>query len=97
LPTQATRAATTVVRSLIGSLRVTGLDIGYAQGCAEDHVRRIGAQHLVDPQAAWRQDPATDRQYWRMHQLGDNPPPDLTKGEASARITRLLNARDGAA
>lgn len=47
------------------------LDLGYAQGAAEDYVRRLGAAALNDRQASWRRKPASQRQIealrkWRI-------------------------------
>ena len=39
-----------------------GLDLGYAQGFAEAYAQQMGAGILVDPDARWRRDPATEVQ-----------------------------------
>lgn len=78
-----------VVEQLYGSgLRVLfdRLPVEYAMGAAEDRVRQLGAAHLADPHAPWRNEPASPKQRdvlirfrrWR---------PGLTKGKASDLIS----------
>jgi ATP-dependent helicase IRC3 len=64
-----------------------GLDLGYAQGWAEDHARRLGAKTLIDPSAAWRQAPTTDRQVETLHRCRVPVPSGLTKGAAADLLT----------
>jgi superfamily II DNA or RNA helicase len=63
-----------------------GLDLGYAQGVAEDWVRRAGADRLVDRSAAWRSRPASDRQVALLRERGIEVRPGLTAGAASDLI-----------
>jgi ATP-dependent helicase IRC3 len=65
----------------------SGLALGYAQGWAEDHARRLGAQVLVDRGAAWRQEPATARQIDTLHRCRVPVAPGLTKGAAADLLT----------
>jgi superfamily II DNA/RNA helicase len=62
------------------------LDMGYAQGAAEETIRKHGNRLLADSKAAWREDKPTPGQtrYLARHRL----PPATTKGEASDRIAR---------
>jgi superfamily II DNA or RNA helicase len=63
------------------------LDLGYAQGAAEEAVRRRQAVALADTQAAWRNRPASPRQQNLCRRLGFDPPPDATAGQCSDAIT----------
>ncbi|MDA8040134.1 MAG: DEAD/DEAH box helicase [Actinomycetota bacterium] len=67
----------------------SGLDLGYAQGRAEDRVRELGAPHLASARASWRRRPASDKQRRYLAGLGiaaaDDPA--LTAGKASDLIT----------
>jgi superfamily II DNA or RNA helicase len=65
-----------------------GLSLPYAQGSAEDYARKLGASALVNPQAPWRQRPASDKQIYLLHKLRIPTPPILTAGEASDLISR---------
>jgi hypothetical protein len=60
-----------------------GLPLDYAQGTAEDFARTAGAAALVDPGAAWRSAPASDRQLAALRRCRIRAIPGLTKGEAS--------------
>jgi superfamily II DNA or RNA helicase len=59
------------------------LPLDYAQGTAEDYARKVGARALVDPQAAWRVAPATDRQLAALRRSRIRARAGLTRGEAS--------------
>lgn len=59
------------------------LPLEYAQGVAEDHARKVGAGALIDPNAAWRTAPATERQLAALRRWRIRPREGLTKGEAS--------------
>lgn len=63
-----------------------GVDLGYAHGIAEDHVRRAGAWALVDPSARWRKAPMTPAQVGMLDRLGVEIPEGATKGAASDLI-----------
>jgi hypothetical protein len=64
-----------------------GLDLGYAQGWAEDHARRLGASTLIDRGAEWRQAPASEKQIDTLRRCRVPVPPGLTKGEAADLLT----------
>ncbi len=68
----------------------TGLSLGYAQGCAEDVARQLGAGRLLDPQARWRQEPATEKQKETIRKCRIPFAPDITKGEAGMLLTQVL-------
>lgn len=70
-----------------------GLDLGYAQGAAEDYARRLGATVLANPDAPWRTLPATDKQLALLAQLGAEAADGLTRGQASDLITRAKISR----
>lgn len=63
-----------------------GLDLGYAQGAAEDWVRRVRADKLADRSAAWRSRPVSERQIALLRDRGVEVRPGLTAGEASRLI-----------
>ena len=64
-----------------------GVDLGYAHGIAEDHVRRAGSLRLADASARWRRAPMNDAQARLLRRLGVAVPEGATKGEASDLIT----------
>lgn len=69
----------------------SGLDIGYAQGVAEQFVIEHEAKQLANPSARWRGQPATEKQretLVRMRLAHD--PETITKGEASELITAAI-------
>ena len=72
-----------------------GLSLEYAQGAAEDYVRRTGVSILVDPNAAWRRSalPPSDKQLAVLRRNRITIPPNLTRGEASDLITQVLARR----
>jgi hypothetical protein len=63
-----------------------GLPLDYALGVAEDYARRQQAGVLVDPSAAWRQQPPTEKQLAL--------PPDLTRGAAADLLTAVMGDWD---
>jgi hypothetical protein len=67
-----------------------GLDLGYAQGWAEDHARRPGAGRLIDRAASWRMDPASDKQLETLRRCRVPVRPGLTKGEAADLLTAVF-------
>jgi ATP-dependent helicase IRC3 len=71
-----------------------GLDLGYAHGVAEDFIRRVGAAHLVDPNARWRGQEISDKQRALLARLGIPCDPDLSRGEASDLISAALAKRE---
>lgn len=77
-----------------GSRRLSdeSLDVGYAQGLAEDWARgHLGPFARRD--AGWRQRQATDKQRAELHRHGIAPGPGLSRGEASDLIERIFAAR----
>ena len=66
------------------------LPLAYAQGLAEDFARRQGVARLVDAEASWRQQPATEKQTALMQKLGLSVRPELTKGEATDLLAAVL-------
>lgn len=62
-----------------------GLDLGYAQGVAEESIRRYGSIHLADTKASWRSDEVSQGQRRYLYRLGLSIP--KTKGEAADLIT----------
>jgi hypothetical protein len=66
------------------------LPLDYCQGAAEDHVRRAGVRALVDPQAAWRARPASERQLEALRRFRLPRTKGLTAGEASDRLARAI-------
>jgi superfamily II DNA or RNA helicase len=69
------------------------IDLAYAHGIAEDHVRALGAHRLADPQAAWRRKPISDAQAQTLRRLGVLVPEQATKGDASDLIALAEGAR----
>jgi superfamily II DNA or RNA helicase len=63
-----------------------GLDLGYAQGAAEETIRKHGNKLLADRKAAWREDPISQQQRRYLHKL--RLPVPATKGEAAELIDR---------
>lgn len=69
---------------------VTGLDLGYAQGCAEDYARGLGAGALVSRTARWRREPATEKQVAALRRWRVPIREGLTRGEASDLLTAAI-------
>jgi ATP-dependent helicase IRC3 len=65
-----------------------GLDVGYAQGAAEDYVRKSGATSLNSKDAAWRKDGPSDKQIAALKRRGRYRE-GMTRGEASDALTAL--------
>lgn len=66
---------------------VSGASLELATGFAEDHARAAGAAALIDPGAAWRAKPPTDKQIAFAKTLGIAIPDGITCGELSDRIS----------
>ena len=77
----------------VGHLLWAGLPLGYAQGASEDYARKAGALALLDPNARWRQDPASDKQLYLLRKFGIRFATGLTKGEAYDLLTPMLGDR----
>ena len=75
------------------ALLARDVDLGYAHGIAEDHVRQLGARRLADPRAAWRSQPISDAQRALLTRLCIPVPDHATKGEASDLIALHHGAR----
>ena len=68
----------------------TDLDLGYAQGVAEDFARQSGAGLLVRPDAPWRRQPATDKQLMALRKWRVPIRPGLTRGDASDMLAAAV-------
>jgi len=66
------------------------LPLPYAQGLAEDYARHLGVARLVEVEAPWRQQPATEKQTALLRKLGGTARPGLTKGEAADLLSAVL-------
>jgi ATP-dependent helicase IRC3 len=88
------------VRETGAQILARGLDLGYAQGAAEEAVRMRGTVRLADKEAGWRKDTATKGQLAYLWRLGVQTKPE-NKGHAADLITeanaRLLLAKLDAA
>ena len=60
--------------------------MGSARGIIEDRARQMGAARLVDPGAAWRWKPASEKQRAVLYRRGIRAAHDITAGEASDMI-----------
>lgn len=74
----------------------SGLDIGYAQGVAEQFVTTAEAQQLANPKANWRRPgvPATDRQLETLAKMRIRFEPGISKGQASELISAAIDKRN---
>jgi superfamily II DNA or RNA helicase len=68
-----------------------GLDIGYAQGVAEQRVHEVEAKVLANPNARWRSQPATENQIAALIRMRIQHKPGITKGEASDLMDARIN------
>ncbi len=66
------------------------LDLGYAQGVAEDLVRNLGAAALANRDAPWRRKAASPGQLLALAKWGQHPERQLTAGEASDLLTATI-------
>lgn len=69
-----------------------GLTMGYAQGVAEDRIRKVKAVSLNSKKAEWRRRPPTDKQRELLERWGAWRP-SMTMGEASDAITARMAVR----
>jgi hypothetical protein len=69
------------------------LPLAYAQGVAEDWAREHQAHGLATPDAAWRGQPASDKQLTLLNKLGIVVSPGLTRGGASDLITAAFASK----
>jgi superfamily II DNA or RNA helicase len=74
-----------------GSLVAAEGELDRAISRAEDFVRRTrsDALGLVDLLASWRRQPATEKQIERIRRAHIEPPPDISRGQASHLIAML--------
>jgi superfamily II DNA or RNA helicase len=70
------------------------LPLPYAQGLAEDYARHLGVARLVEAEAPWRQQPATEKQTALLRKLGLAERAGLTKGEAADLLAAVLGDWD---
>lgn len=70
-----------------------GLPLGYAQGFAEDFARKVGHSPLLDPNAAWRGQEATEKQINTLRKWRVPVAPGLTKGAASDLLAAIFGDR----
>src|SRR6266481_4215732 len=70
------------------------LPLPYAQGLAEDYARHLGVVRLVEAEAPWRQQPATEKQTALLRKLGLAARAGLTKGEAADLLAAVLGDWD---
>lgn len=65
-----------------------GLDLGYAQGAAEETIRAYGSRLLADRKAAWREDPVSPAQRKALSRI--KLPIPKTKGEAADLLDEAI-------
>src|SRR5882724_11157237 len=70
------------------------LPLPYAQGLAEDYARHLGVARLVEAEAPWRRQPATEKQTALLRKLGLVTRAGLTKGEAAELLAAVLGDWD---
>jgi superfamily II DNA or RNA helicase len=70
-----------------------GLPLGYAQGFAGDFARKGGLTPLLDPNAAWRSQGATEKQLTALRKWKVPVAPGLTKGAASDLLAAIIGDR----
>jgi len=70
------------------------LPLPYAQGLAEDYARHLGVARLVEAEAPWRQQLATEKQTALLRKLGMPARAGLTKGEAAELLAAVLGDWD---
>ena len=76
-------------------LTVEPVDLEFAQGLAEDYVRRIGVTSIAIKEASWRLRPASEKQIAALKRCGVAVPSTLTAGEASDALTASVAASKG--
>jgi hypothetical protein len=81
------RAVRLAGRDVVEELTAAPLPIAWAQGACEDWAREHDVQHLSAPGAAWRAQPASDKQRETLRRMGKPVPQDLTKGAACDLIS----------
>ncbi len=66
------------------------LPLDYCMGVCEDYARKLGANYATKT-AAWRTQPATEKQLNALRVMGINFQLCITKGEASDILNRAMN------
>ena len=66
------------------------LPLNYCMGVCEDYARRLGAEYALK-NAAWRLEPATERQKSAMRKMGINFQFCISKGEACDMMSRVID------
>lgn len=83
-----------VLRAVRGERGATplaeGLELGYATGVAEDHIRSLGAGSLIDPNASWRRKRASAKQLEALERWGIVPSADMRAGDASDLLSAAV-------
>lgn len=72
----------------------SGMEMGYAQGLAEDFVRDLGAGALVNPNASWRLREPSEKQIKMARYCGI--PSVLLEGKTSGQVSDLIAAAQAA-
>jgi len=72
----------------------SGLTLGYAQGWAEDYVRKHGTPAFSQADALWLTRPASEPAIKYAKQLGEQPRDGATAADVSDLITRALARRE---
>lgn len=80
------------VRDSGAKILAGNLDLGYAQGAAEEAVRNRGAASFARANASWRGREVSRGQAGKLRRLGATRIP-ATRGEAADEITRLVGER----
>jgi ATP-dependent helicase IRC3 len=68
----------------------SGKPLDWAQGIAEDFARKLRADALVNPHAAWRTKPASRKQIATLQKFRIRPDSGITAGEASDMISSAI-------
>ena len=85
--------AVALVNTGVSQILKEGLPLGYAQGFAEDFAKKVGWTPLLDPNAAWRGEGATDNQKKVLRKCKVPVPPGITRGAASDLIAAIIGDR----
>jgi len=77
-----------------GTVKVLSEDVlplGYAMGICEDFIRSLSIGRFSDKNASWRKYPASQGQLDYLQRLGVSLDRDITKGEASDLIDKIMS------
>ena len=69
------------------------LPLDYAMGVAEDYARKQGSLVLIDPEAGWRGEPATEKQLNALLRWKVPVMPGMTNGAASNLLASIIGDR----